>query len=238
MRALIFILTILFAVSISAQTREAAVQAFDDGTRAARTGQHEKALKNYERALSLTADEKTNSEFLARIQYNIGVCLFKMKRPTQAVEKFNAAIELSGKSYQKAYRALGMTETELRNWTAAGTAFRQALRLKNDDGESWFDLALALIEQKDFEAAREAFQNSIRYKTGAAADAHNNVGVILALSGDLPSAEKEFKIALRKSAGQSTEARRNLEFCKTYKQNSGRALAAKLIFSRIDKTGA
>jgi Flp pilus assembly protein TadD len=239
MRLLSFIFIIVLAASISAQTPTTR-EFFDEATWAARTGQFEKALKNYERALSLAAAEKTNDEFLSKIHYNIGVCLFRLRRSAEAVKKFGEAIRLSGGGYQKAFRALGMAETELKNWAPAEASFRAALKLKKSDGETWFDLAFVLIEKKDFDAAREAFQNAIKYETTAAADAHNNVGVILALKGDLAAAEKKFKIALRKSGGKSVEAGRNLEFCKIYKQKSGRAGLTNLKFSRaaVGKSGA
>jgi Flp pilus assembly protein TadD len=207
----------VFALSVSAQT---AKQAFDEGTQSARAANYEKALGNYRKAIRLSENESIAGEFLARIRFNTGVCLYQLKRNEEAVKEFNAAIVLSGGSYQKAFYALGMAETELKNWRKASAALREAVRLKKTDGEAWFDLGLALVEEKNFEAAREAFQNSIRYKTVAVADAHNNLGVIMALSGDFPSAEKEFETALAKSRGKSVEAQNNLQFCKLYKQNS------------------
>jgi Flp pilus assembly protein TadD len=207
----------VFALGVSAQT---ARQAFDEGTLLAQAAQYEKALENYQKAIRLAENESIAGEFLARIRFNTGVCLYQLKRKVEAIKEFRAANVLSGGSYQKAFYALGMAETELKNWRKAAEALREAVRLKRADGEAWFDLGLVLVEEKNFAAAREAFQNSIRYKTVADADAHNNLGVIMALSGDFPSAEKEFETALAKSNGKSVEAQNNLQFCKMYKQNS------------------
>ena len=237
----IFIAVLALSIRVSAQqTPTSAAQSFDEGTWAAQTGQFETALKNYKLSLSLAAGEKTNDEFLSKIHFNTGVCLFRLGRGAEAINEFNEAIRLSKGSYQKAFRALGMAESELKNWANAETAFRKALNLKKSDGETWFDLAFVLIEKKDFDGARTAFQNAIKYKTGATADAHNNVGVIHALKGDLAAAEKEFKIALHKSGGKSVEAGSNLEFCKIYKQKSGQARLTKFEFSRAPagKSGA
>jgi len=230
MRILSFIFIMVFALSVSAQT---AKQAFDEGTQSAQAANYEKALENYRKAIRLSENESIGGEFLARIRFNTGVCLYHLKQNEEAVKEFNAAIVLSGGSYQKAFYALGMAETEMKNWRKAIDALRKAVRLKRADGEAWFDLGLALVEEKNFAAAREAFQNSIRYKTVADADAHNNLGVIMALSGDFPSAEKEFETALAKSRGKSVEAQNNLQFCKLYKQNSGKDLLTKLEFSKV-----
>jgi Flp pilus assembly protein TadD len=125
-----------------------------------------------------------------------------------------------------------MAESELKNWQAAETAFRGAVRLKKDDGEAWFDLGLVLLEREDFEHAETAFQKAIKYESLGAADAHNNLGVIFALKADFPAAENEFKIAFTQSNGKSIEARNNLQFCKLYKRNFNQNLLAKLEFSR------
>jgi Flp pilus assembly protein TadD len=234
MRTLSFIFTIVFALSVSAQSVE---KSFENATRAARSGNYEKALADYRQAASLSENEKIGNDFLAKIYLNIGVCLYQLNRLPEAVGEFNKAIELSQGNYQKAFYALGMAETKLGNWRKATVALREAVRLKTDDGEAWFDLGLVLIEEKNFAEAEKAFQNSIRYESVAAADAHNNLGVILALRGDFARAEKEFKVALRESSGKSAEAQNNLKFCASYKQNPALELSARLKFSRKNNEG-
>ena len=234
MRKLSFLFIIVFAlvVNSAAQTVK---QSFEEGTRAAGSAEYEKALANYRKAILYTENEKTGADFLARIHFNIGVCLFHLKENAAAVEEFNQAIALSRRGYQKAFYVLGMAQARLKNWRRAERAFRAAVDLKKDDAEAWFDLGLVLLEEKDFPAARKAFENSVRYKTIAAADAHNNIGVIHALRGDFVSAEKEFEAALLESKGASSVARNNLQFCKSYKQNFGGDLSAKLEFGRNEE---
>ena len=94
-------------------------------------------------------------------------------------------------------------------------------------------MALVLLAKKDFDTAQTAFQNAVKYKTVNTADAHNNIGVILALRGDLTAAEKKFEIALRESGGKSTEAENNLRFCKFYRQNINQNQLAKLQLSKV-----
>ena len=217
MRKLPFLFIIVFAL-VAGSAAQTVRQSFEEGTRAAQNAEYEKALENYRKAILYTESEKTGDELLARIHFNIGVCLFHLKQNIEAVAEFNQAIVLSKRGYQKALYALGMAEARLENRRKAENAFREAIKLKKDDGEAWFDLGLVLLEKKDFRAARSAFQNSILYKTIAAADAHNNIGVIHAMKGDFRAAEKEFEAALLESKGESVVARNNLEFCKSYKQ--------------------
>lgn len=225
MRVLFFIL-VIFSFSIAGQTP------FEKATEAANRGNYEQALEIYERVLLDAENERTNKSFLAKIHFNIGICRYHLKQTNEAVREFTKAITLSKGNYQKAFYALGMAQTDLKRWREAETAFLNSVKLKKDDSEAWFDLALIYLEEQNFEAAEIAFRNSIKYKSIASADAHNNLGVIFILNGDLISAEKEFETALRKSKGISVEAKNNLRFCLFYRQNGGQELTAKLEFSR------
>lgn len=232
MRLLFFVSVVIltFAFSVSAQT-PLTNRAFEKGARAARGAEFELAIENYRRAILFSETEKTSDDMLARIHFDIGVCLFKLKRTGEAAEEFTEAIRFSRRTYQRAFYALGMAQSELENWQAAETAFREAVRLKKDDGEAWFDLGLALLERENYDAAKSAFEKSIEFESVGAPDAHNNLGVIFALDANFPAAETEFKMALVKSNGESVEARSNLEFCKIYKRDFNRNALAKLEFS-------
>ncbi len=231
MRSLFIIIVLAF--SAFAQT-PSVNRVFEAGNIAAREGRFDSAIEKY-RATILNAETETlDNIFLARIHFNIGVCLYHLKRTDEAVVEYTEAIKLSRREYQKAYYALGMAQKALGNRRKAAAAFRDALMLKNDDGEAWFDLGLIYLEEKDYDSAARAFENSVRFKTVNTADAHNNLGVIFALKNDWVAAEKSFETAL---ANKSVEAFGNLRFCKYYKQNlSVKDLLAKLEFSR--KEGA
>jgi Flp pilus assembly protein TadD len=229
MRKLSFLFIIVFALVLTSAAQTVR-QSFETGTRAANDAQYEKALENYRKAILYTENEKIGDEFLARIHFNLGVCLYRLKQNAEAVSEFKRAIALSNRGYQKAFYALGMAQTDLKNWRQAADAFRAAVNLDKSDGEAWFDLGMVLVEEKDFEAAAKAFQNSIKYKSIGAADAHNNVGVIYALKGNFGSAEREFETALIVSGGKSNEARNNLRFCKSNKQNLNQTALSKLEF--------
>jgi tetratricopeptide (TPR) repeat protein len=232
----IFIAVLTFVISASAQTA-LLNRAFETGTRAAQAKEYENAIADYRRAILFSETEKRSDDFLARIHFNIGVCFYKLKQNAEAVEEFTEAVRLSKGNYQKAFYALGMAHSELKNWHKAKSAFRKAVELKPDDGEAWFDLAMVFLVEKDFDSAKPAFQKSIKYKSAAIADAHNNIGVILVLQNNFLLAENEFKTALTESNGKSVEAKNNLQFCRLYKRNLNRNLLAKLSFSRKDKQG-
>jgi tetratricopeptide (TPR) repeat protein len=230
MRSLFFVL-VVFVFSASAQT-PFIKRIYDKATVAAQSAQFESAIADYQKILLFAETEKQTDDFLARVHYNIGICFYHQRQTIDAINQFNEAIKSSRRNYQKAFYALGMAETQLKNWARAETAFRAAIELKKTDGEAWFDLALTYLATKNFDAAETAFANSIKYKSIAAADAHNNLGVIFALRHNFLFAEKEFETALDQSNGKSVEARNNLGFCKSLKLNYSPEILAKLEFSR------
>jgi tetratricopeptide (TPR) repeat protein len=213
----IFIIISAFVFSVSAQTR--ARQTFENGIKSAQLGKYETALVDFKKSLSLADKETANGEFLAKIHFNVGVCFYRLNQNTEAVAEYEQAIKLSKSDYEKAFYALGMAQSELKNWQEAEKAFLEAIRLNRRNGEAWFDLAFVYLARENFDAAKRAFQKSIAYKSVDASIGHNNLGVIFALKGDLSSAIKEFETALKKSGGKLIEAERNLQFCKTVGQN-------------------
>jgi Flp pilus assembly protein TadD len=233
MRLSFFVLAVVltFAFAVSAQT-PLTIRAFEKGTQAAQAREFETAIDKYRQAILFSKTEKISDDLLARIHFNFGVCLFNLSRITEAAEEFTEAIKLSQRTYRKAFYALGMAQSELKNWQASETAFREAVKLKKDDGEAWFDLGLVLLERENYSAAETAFQKAIKFESLGSADAHNNLGVIFALKTDFPAAETEFKAALMESNGKSFEARNNLEFCKLYRRDFHQNLLAALKFSR------
>jgi len=228
MRIFSFIIVLFFAVGISAQSPAASLS-FNTGMRSAASGEFEKALESYRTALTQVENEGSRSGFIAKLHFNIGVCLYRLERPTEAVKEFEEAIRLRKGNYQKAAYALGMAESARENWVKAAQAFEAAIKLKKDDGETWFDLGMANLAQSYFGKAEKAFRNSIKYGSIDTALSHNNIGVILAMKRDYSLAEKEFEMALALTAGKLAEARKNLEYCKT---KNSRELIASLAFSK------
>jgi tetratricopeptide (TPR) repeat protein len=227
----IFVILTVLSWSAAAQSLGAR-QTFEKGIGLANEQKFDAALIDFKKSLTLAESEDAAPDFRARIHFNIGVCLYRLRENQKAVGEFEEAIKLSKGDYEKAAYALGMAQAELKNWERAEQAFRGAIRLNKRNGEAWFDLAFVYLAKNDFEAARSAFAKSVEYKSVSAAVGHNNLGVIFALGGDLDSAIREFETALRKSNGNFATAERNLQFCKTLGKNFNRAQLAILEFSK------
>ncbi|MFT3743369.1 MAG: tetratricopeptide repeat protein [Pyrinomonadaceae bacterium] len=232
MRTLSFIFVLIFAASISAQS-VAVKQAFGEGTRLAKNGEFEKALASYRTALAASKDDAIDLKFLARLHYNLGVCEYRLGRAEKAIDELRIAIESKGGEYPEAFYALGMAETERENWAKAREAFIGALKTNERNGEAWFDLAFAYLGEKDLERAETAFRNAIANKSIDTPLSHNNVGVILAIRGDIDAAKTEFKAAVRTSGGRLKMAEDNLKFCETRASSVGISKKELIVAERV-----
>ena len=227
----IFVILAAMVLSVSAQSLKTR-QTFEKGMNLAKAGKYETALGDFKKSLRLAESDDTDNKFRAKIHFNIGVCLYQLKQNTEAVAEFEQAIELGKNDYEKAFYALGMAQAELKNWQSAEQAFRGAIGLNKRNGEAWFDLAFVYLAQNDLDAARNAFQRSVELKSVATSIGHNNLGVLLAMTGDINSAVKEFETALKQSNGKFAVAERNLQFCRSLGQNFKQELMAKLEFGK------
>jgi tetratricopeptide (TPR) repeat protein len=211
-----FVFLIILSVNTAAQS-PAVSKLFSDGTRQANQARFDEALNSYKTALFRAEEEYVGKGYRARLHYNIGVCLFHLDRYQEATEHFKQSILLD-QAYTRAHYALGMAETRKRNWKRATVSFTRLLDLDPKNGEAWFDLAFASLALNDLAKAELAFANSIRFASRDAALSHNNIGVILAVRGDLAAAETRFENAIAMSSGKLHEAKRNLEFCRVARQ--------------------
>jgi tetratricopeptide (TPR) repeat protein len=201
MRVLLFILVLVFTVS--------AQDPFSAGTSFAKEGSYAKALGSYRTAL----ENSKGTDSAARAHYNIGVSLYHLGQLEEATAELDKAIDLKGGKYQRAWYALGMAESAAGNNNKAKEAFAKAIRLNKKDAEAWFDLGMVLIFEKDYATARKAFENAVAFDSVNAADAHNNIGVILALNGDIAAAIRKFEIS------GSAESIGNLKYCREHANN-------------------
>ena len=227
----IFVILTASVFSVSAQSFTTQ-QMFEKAVSMANEEKFETALAVFKDSLTLAKIDDADAGFRAKIHFNIGVCLYRLKQSEKATSEFEEAIKLKQGDYEKALYALGMAQAELKNWPKAEEAFRGAIRLNKQNGEAWFDLAFVYLAKNDYDAARTAFHKSVEYKSVAAPVSHNNLGVILAIGGDINSAVREFETALKKSNGKFAVAERNLQFCKSLGQNFSGDLTAQLEFGK------
>jgi tetratricopeptide (TPR) repeat protein len=227
----IFVILVGLVFSVSAQSA-ATQQLFEKAVGLANGEKFETALADFKKSLALAETEDADADFRAKVHFNIGVCLYRLSRNEKSVGELEEAIKLARGDYEKAFYALGMAQAELKNWREAERAFRGAIRLNKQNGEAWFDLAFVYLANKDYEAAKTAFQKSVELKSVDSTIGHNNLGVIFAMNGDINAAVKEFEAALKQSGGKFAVAERNLQFCKSLGQNFKQDLTAKLEFGR------
>lgn len=82
-----------------------------------------------------------------------------------------------------------MAEARCGDWKRSSDALGRVVSLQPKNGEALFDLALSSVALGDLENAARAFKKSIELGSVDAALSHNNIGVILAVKGDLATAE-------------------------------------------------
>jgi len=184
---------------------------FERGVALANTGSFVEALTEFRNAESVIGGAKLSKKHLAQLHFNIGVCHFRMNKITDAISRFETAVDIFPK-YERAHYAFGMAASEARDWQRAERAFLDALKINKTNGETWFDLGFVYLAKGETLKARTAFESSLETGTVDAATAHNNVGVIRALSGDREFAEKAFENAVRVSSGTYKIAAVNLAF--------------------------
>jgi Flp pilus assembly protein TadD len=182
---------------------------FERGVTLANNGNFAEAFVEFRNAERLINGSKLTKKRLAQLHFNIGVCHFRMNKNAEAIGRFETAVQVFPK-YERAHYALGMAASELRDWQKAERAFHDALKVNKANGEAWFDLGFVYLAKGEMLKARSAFETSIELKTIDAATAHNNVGVIRALSGDRDFAERAFENAVRVSNGAYKIAAVNL----------------------------
>ena len=98
MRILSIIFSIVLAMSVSAQTPTVR-QLFDEGTQKAQTGNYENAVEDYQKVILLLPNAKTDTNFLARVHFNVGVCFYHLQRNAESVEELTEAIKLAQGKY-------------------------------------------------------------------------------------------------------------------------------------------
>jgi tetratricopeptide (TPR) repeat protein len=180
-------------------------------------GQYQLAITEYNQVLSEIGGNRSTAH------YNIGVCYQHMERLNEAADHYEAAIEMREGRYPVASYALGVTLEGLGRLEEAKQAFQQAIRASGgSNSAATFEIGLISQAQGDLAAAARAYKDAIPASSGRnAASCHNNLGIVLAISGEYSQAEREFMVAVNQSRGKLVEARRNLALCKQLHDSPG-----------------
>ncbi len=141
---------------------------------------------------------------------------------------YRNAIAARGGRYPQASYSLGVALEDLQRPAEAGAAYRDAIASSGKTyAPAYFRLGLITANGDDFATAVTLFREALSRWPGKFPAAHNNLGVALARTGQLREAEREFVIA--SSQGNSSEARHNLELCRSLLKARGRIQVASLL---------
>ncbi len=165
-------------------------------------------------------------EIYAQALYNIGVCYYEDWRTEEAIAMYRRALAASSGKYPKASYALGVALEDLKRFAEAREAYQQAIKASGDKhAGAYFKLGvLAINKTGDPHEALTFFREAIWRSRGLFPNGHNNLGVMLARTGNLTAARREFEIALTQSEGTLAEAKHNLELCRSLMSARGSSL--------------
>jgi len=127
----------------------------------------------------------------------LGSVLIDERRYDEALAASERAISLDP-HFAPAHSTLGLALMKVGRTNEAVAEYSEALRLRPDFAPAHYNLANALAAQGQFEQAREHYSASLQSDpdSAAAADAHNNLGYMLAREGNLDGAVSEFRAAI------------------------------------------
>lgn len=218
------LLFILAALALTATAQSAEInQAFEQGLTAFERGQYERALHEYQAALTWPGQHE------ARARFNIGVCQHRLGRLSEAVSEYRLAVEQREGKYPAASYALGIALQGLRKHPEARAAFAQAVEASGGNhAEALFELGLYAQAERDYNTAVDCYTRSLKLSKNNLPASHNNLGVILASYGQMEDALREFGIALDQSRGKFNEARENLARCRQLLSAKSGTLLAEL----------
>src|SRR6266853_6218332 len=170
---------------------------------------HKQAIAALEAAALYQPNSDETLSDLAIIYYEAG--LFD-----KALQPLNQAIAVKPQS-TIAHTMLGKTYFALREYDKAAAELRVALEFGANDFDTSFTLAIAYLQQRQFEAARRVFDGMIQH-LGDQPELHVVIGRAFRVAGRLPEAIDEFKKAI---ALNPTLARVHDNLALAYLMNEG-----------------
>jgi len=129
------------------QIRQAGMMYYD-------SGEYEKAIEAYKRAIELNPDAEES-------YYHLGMAYSSLGRYKEAVKAYDRAIRIK-KDYAAAHYNLGHAYSNLNQYDKAIRAFRQAIQYEPDNVEAYFALGNAYYDSGREEKAVDTFEEAIR----------------------------------------------------------------------------
>src|SRR5229473_3006307 len=125
---------------------------------------------------------------------DLAITYFEAGQFDKALQPLNQAIALNPQS-TSAHSLRGKTYFALREYDKAAAELRVALEFGANDFDTTFTLAIAYLQQRQFDAARRVFDGMIQH-LGDQPELHVVIGRAFRVAGRLPEAIDEFKKAI------------------------------------------
>ncbi len=167
-----------------------------------RAGRFDEAIVQYEAALRLGSRTPQVQPLMPQIYNNLGIALLKHRRYTEAIQRFEQALEIEPR-YAKVHNNLGSALCEVGRRPEAVKHFREACRLEPDFAQARENLATTLTEMGDEALQREQVDEAVVYYGEALRvmptlpEAHFGLGNALARQGSLDEAAGAYRQAIR-----------------------------------------
>ena len=120
--------------------------------------------------------------------YNQGQLQQALSESNQMLEHFPNSVVL--------YNISGASNAGLMQFDAAIDSYKQALKIKPDYAEAYYNMSVALNDKGDPEAAIDSYKQALKIKPDYA-EAYNNMGVAMNDKGDPEAAIDSYKQALK-----------------------------------------
>ena len=119
--------------------------------------------------------------------YTQGQLQQALSESNQMLEQFPNSVVL--------YNISGASNAGLMQFVAAIDSYKQALKIKPDYAEAYYNMGVALNDKGDPEAAIESYKQALKIKPDYA-EAYSNIGNVLKDQGDLEAAIDSYKQAI------------------------------------------
>jgi Tfp pilus assembly protein PilF len=122
------------------------------------------------------------------------ISLYTQGQLQQALSESNQMLEQFPNSVVL-YNISGASNAGLMQFDAAIDSYKQALKIKPDYAEAYYNMGVALNDKGDPKAAIESYKQALKIKPDYA-EAYNNIGNVLKDQGDLEAAIDSYKQAI------------------------------------------
>lgn len=149
----LFITSIAFAQDMSNDAKKA----YNEGNKYLKSGDYEKAVKNYNEALTFGKDY--------RIYYQLGITLKKQGKLKEAEQAFKDAIQVN-QSFDIAYNGLGSTYFQNGEYAEAAEAFKkfeQLTKQKSSKEQAKDNVSLALVKLAESSKKDGNYAKAVEY---------------------------------------------------------------------------